>query len=221
MKSEEAGLLLLEEIFKIRKVECSDELNLRIHRGLSWLKKAFDLQDDPDLQFVSLWICFNAIYAEDLPISQDKQSLRTFLQRVCQVDKDGKIYHIIWDRFSQKIRALLDNPFIYQGFWDYQNQKISQIECHDGLEREKKKVYLALENKDSVSILLVVFNRLYTLRNQIVHGGATYNSSVNRKQLENGAQILTFLLPAFIQIIIENSKHLDLGKPYYPVVQVH
>lgn len=214
-------MLLLEEIFRIKKVECSDELNLRIHRGLSWLKKAFDLQEDPDLQFISLWICFNAIYAEDLPISQDKHSLRNFIQRVCEVDKDRKIYNLIWDRFSQKIRTLLDNPFIYQGFWDYQNQKISQMECHDGLEREKKKVYQALENKDSVGVLFVVFNRLYTLRNQIVHGGATYNSSVNRQQLDNAIQILTFLLPAFIQIMLENAKHLDLGKPYYPVVQVH
>ena len=32
-------MMLLEEIFKSKKAEHSDYFNLRIHRGLSWLKK--------------------------------------------------------------------------------------------------------------------------------------------------------------------------------------
>ena len=214
-------MLLLEEIFKMNKVKHSDSFNLRIHRGISWLKKSSYLSNDLDLQFISLWIAFNAIYAEDLPIAQDKQSLRKFLQVVCQADQEHKIYHLIWERFSQPIRAVLDNPFIYQGFWDYQNQKISQQTCDEGLKREKQKVLQALKDKDSAYILYIVFNRLYTLRNQIVHGGATYQSSVNRPQLHNAVQVLSILLPSFIQVLIENAQHLDLGKPYYPVVQLH
>ena len=212
-------MLLVEEVFRANKEQYSDAFNLRIHRGLSWLKKSFDFENDLDLKFMSLWVSFNAIYAQDFPISQDKQSLRQFLHLICQKDSEQKIYQVIWQRFSQSIRLLLDNPYIYQGFWDYQNQKISHEVCKEGLAQEKKKVSKALQEKDSVSILFVLFNRLYTLRNQILHGGSTYNSSLNRKQLYDSCQILAALLPIFIQILLENFETLDLGKPYYPVVQ--
>ncbi|MCL6241924.1 MULTISPECIES: HEPN domain-containing protein [Acinetobacter] len=213
-------MMLLEEIFKSKKSEHTDQFNLRIHRGLSWLKKSIDLQDDLDLQFISLWVSFNAIYAQDLQIAQDKQSLRQFLYVICQKDAEHKIYNILWERFSQPIRLFLDNPYVYQGFWDYQNQKISHDACKEGLAHEKQKVLHALKEKDSVDILMVLFNRMYTLRNQMVHGGATYKSSVNRKQLQDGCTILLALLPVFMVILLENAETLDLGKPFYPVVQV-
>ncbi|WP_180089759.1 MULTISPECIES: HEPN domain-containing protein [unclassified Acinetobacter] len=213
-------MMLLEEIFKSKKSEHTDQFNLRIHRGLSWLKKSIDLQDDLDLQFISLWVSFNAIYAQDLQIAQDKQSLRQFLYVICQKDAEHKIYNILWERFSQPIRFFLDNPYVYQGFWDYQNQKISHDACKEGLAHEKQKVLRALKEKDSVDILMVLFNRMYTLRNQMVHGGATYKSSVNRKHLQDGCTILSALLPVFMVILLENAETLDLGKPFYPVVQV-
>ncbi len=89
-------MLLIEEIFKSKKTQFSDQFNLRIHRGLSWLKKSMDLHDDLDLQFISLWISFNAIYAQDLVSAQDKQSLRQFLYLICQKDSKHKIYKILW-----------------------------------------------------------------------------------------------------------------------------
>lgn len=213
-------MLLIEEIFKSKKTQFSDQFNLRIHRGLSWLKKSMDLHDDLDLQFISLWISFNAIYAQDLVSAQDKQSLRQFLYLICQKDSEHKIYKILWERFSQPIRLFLDNPYVYQGFWDYQNQKISHDACKEGLAQEKQKVLRALSEKDSVDILMVLFNRMYTLRNQVVHGGATYNSSVNRKQLQDACTILLALLPVFMIILLENAATLDLAKPFYPMVQV-
>ncbi len=213
-------MMLLEEIFKSKKAEHSDYFNLRIHRGLSWLKKSLELDSDLDLKFMSLWISFNAIYAQDATLNQDKQALRQFLYLICQKDQEHKIYHILWDKFSHPIRLLLENPYVYQGFWDYQNQKISQHSWKEDFEQEKKKVHKALQEKASVDILFVVFNRLYTLRNQMIHGGATYNSSVNRQQLQDACNILVALLPIFMLVLLENAKTLDLGKPFYPVVQV-
>ncbi len=32
-------MLVLEEVYKSKKAENSEQFNLRIHRGLSWLKK--------------------------------------------------------------------------------------------------------------------------------------------------------------------------------------
>lgn len=211
---------MLEEVFKGNKAEYSDAFNLRIHRGLSWLKKSVELDSDLDLKFMSLWISFNAIYAQDLAFNQDKQAFRQFLYLICQKDQEDKIYHVLWNKLSQPIRLLLENPYVYQGFWDYQNQKISQQSWKEDFEQERKTVHKALKEKASVDILLIVFNRLYTLRNQIIHGGATCNSSVNRWQLQNACNILAALLPSFIFVMLENAQSLDLGKPFYPVVQV-
>ena len=213
-------MFMLEEVFKGNKAEYSDAFNLRIHRGLSWLKKSVELDSDLDLKFMSLWISFNAIYAQDLAFNQDKQAFRQFLYLICQKDQEDKIYHVLWNKLSQPIRLLLENPYVYQGFWDYQNQKISQQSWKEDFEQERKTVHKALKEKASVDILLIVFNRLYTLRNQIIHGGATCNSSVNRWQLQNACNILAALLPSFIFVMLENAQSLDLGKPFYPVVQV-
>ena len=55
------------------------------------------------------------------------------------------------------------------------------------------------------------------LRNQLIHGGATWNSSVNRSQVKDGAALLGVLLPIFIDILMDNPGN-DWGRPYYPVV---
>ena len=59
---------------------------------------------------------------------------------------------------------------------------------------------------------------LDVLRNQLVHGGATWNSSINRAQVKDGAAVLGWLLPVFIDIMLDNPDQ-DWGKPYYPVVK--
>ena len=64
----------------------------------------------------------------------------------------------------------------------------------------------------------MLFDRLYVLRNQLVHGGATWNSSINRAQVKDGAAVLGWLLPVFIDIMLENPDQ-DWGKPFYPVVK--
>ena len=42
--------------------------------------------------------------------------------------------------------------------------------------------------------------------------------SVNRNQVKDGARILAFLVPLFIDIMMDNPR-VDWGAPYYPVVE--
>jgi len=44
------------------------------------------------------------------------------------------------------------------------------------------------------------------------------NSGVNRAQVRDGAEILGFLMPAFIDIMMDYPNE-NWGKPYYPVVK--
>ena len=75
-----------------------------------------------------------------------------------------------------------------------------------------------LAAQDTATVLFVLFDRLYTLRNQMVHGGATYNSSANREQLKDACKILGSILPVMLSII-QKIAHKDWGKPFYPFVK--
>lgn len=63
-----------------------------------------------------------------------------------------------------------------------------------------------------------MFDRLYVLRIQLVHGEATRNSAVNRAQVREGAAILAFLMQVFVELMMENP-HSEWGRPFYPVVR--
>ena len=76
----------------------------------------------------------------------------------------------------------------------------------------------AIKQFDTGRILSIVFDRLYVLRNQLVHGGSTWNSSVNRSQVRDGAAVLGWLLPIFIDIMMDHHDR-DWGRPFYPVVE--
>lgn len=213
-------MLLLEEIYKSNKAQNSAHFNLRIHRGLGWFKKAIDLDQDLDFKFISLWISFHSLYADDADMNQHPGQLQQFFKKLCQKDLDHKIDKMIWDKYSQPMQALLDNSSLEQSFWDYRNQKISLESCQEVLQAQKQKVQDALQSRNSVEILSVLFRRLYTLHHQLMHGGAAYHSSLNHKSLQDSCRILGALLPVFICILLENSAALDLGKPFYPAAQV-
>ena len=63
----------------------------------------------------------------------------------------------------------------------------------------------------------MVFDRLSVLRNQLVHGGATWGGSINRPQVRDGTAILAFLIPVFVDVMLDNPLEY-WGRPFYPVV---
>lgn len=213
-------MLLLEEIYKSDKAQNSAHFNLRIHRGLSWFKKALELEQDLEFKFISLWISFQAIVADDQDLMQAPEKLQRFLDTLYQKDLEQKINRVLWEKYHPPIRALLESQYVDQGFWDYRNQKISLESCRNSLHMQQDKIQLALQERDSVEILKMLFQRLYSLHHQLMHGGTTYRSSLHRQSLEESCRVLGALLPIFICILLENAVALDLGKPFYPVAHV-
>ncbi|OOF41468.1 hypothetical protein BKK49_04840 [Rodentibacter rarus] len=200
----------------------AEDFRLRIHRAISWLEKSENAKelDDLDTQFIALWISFNSAYARELDVNTgDRNTFNLFLHLICRCDKEQRLYNLVWHKFSQSIRLLIKNQFVYQPFWDYHNGKISEREFLLAFERSKDKAYSALERGETQYILEVIFSCLYTLRNQILHGGATYNSRANREQLKDGCRVLSLLIPEMLQIMMENHQEINWGKPYYPVIR--
>ena len=179
-------------------------LTLRVHRALSWLQRA-EMAEDEDGRFIFLWIAFNAAYATEIDDNRrlsEQETFKGFLEKLCELDGHKQIEQLVWQEFSGSIRMLLDTPFVLQSFWDYHSGKISEAQWKDRLAQGKKMATLALASGNTPQLLGVVFNRLYTLRNQLIHGGATWNSSVNRKQLKDCANLLGKLVPVIIELMM-------------------
>lgn len=196
-------------------------LNLRVHRALSWLQRA-EMAEDEDGRFIFLWIAFNAAYATEIDDNRrlsEQETFKGFLEKLCELDEHKKIEHLVWQEFSGSIRILLDTPFVLQSFWDYHSGKISESQWKERLAQGKKMATLALASGNTPQLLGGVFNRLYTLRNQLIHGGATWNSSVNRKQLKDCANLLGKLVPLIIELMMAHPDTL-WGDACYPVVEM-
>tara|TARA_R110000868_G_scaffold405577_1_gene685082 strand:+ start:1423 stop:2076 length:654 start_codon:yes stop_codon:yes gene_type:complete len=199
----------------------SPELGLRVHRCLSWLERAEMADGDNDAKFIFLWISFNAAYAKEMPLDgsfSEKSTTESFFRAITGLDNDHRIYDAIWDRFPQSIRMFINNPYVFYPFWRYQNQLPGSENWSDEFERAKRRFNRALSDRDTRVVLSMLFERLYVLRNQLVHGGATWQSSINRDQVRDGASILACLAPLFADIMMENAD-VDWGPPYYPVVE--
>jgi len=198
-----------------------DNLNLRVHRALSWLQRA-EIAEDEDGRFIFLWISFNAAYANEFDERwrlSEQGTFRSFLSKLCELDENKQLEHLIWQQFSNCIRILLDTPYVLQSFWDFHSGKISEEQWKERLEQDKKIANRALANRDTQLLLGIVFNRLYTLRNQLVHGGATWNSSVNRKQLKDCTKLLYQLVCIIIELMMTHPDTL-WGDACYPVVDM-
>jgi len=198
----------------------SQSVALRTHRALSWLNRAEQEPDDQDARFIFLWIAFNAAYAYDVSINHrfsEKRLHVGFLNRLIASDRDKLLYHTVWEQFPNSIRLLLDNKYIYQPFWDFHGGKDPDNDWEVRFRHDTQAVQRALGRMDTRRILAVLFERLYVLRNQLVHGGCTWNSRVNRVQIRDGASIMGRLVPIIIHLMMSDSKAL-WGDPCYPVV---
>lgn len=194
-------------------------LTLRIHRALSWLNRA-EQAEDVDGKFIFLWIAFNAAYAQELDDSDrtsDKVAFTAFLQKLCDLDTSKCIDGLIWKEFSGSIRTLLDNPYVFNWFWEFQRNRIDESEWKERFASAKRSAQSALASGNTPVLLSVVFNRLYTLRNQLIHGGATWGGKVNRDQLRDCTRLLGNLVPVIIALMMDNPNAL-WGDAVYPVV---
>ncbi|MAD00859.1 MAG: hypothetical protein CMK76_13415 [Pseudomonadales bacterium] len=198
----------------------NENLALRTHRSLSWLNRA-EQAEDLDGQFIFLWIAFNAAYATEIDERQrlsEQETFKLFLNKLCELDQQSTLEKLVWQAFPNSIRVLLDNPYVFQSFWDYQSGKLTHDQWQQRFSAGKHRAKTALGSRDTATVLAVVFSRLYTLRNQLIHGGATWNGQVNREQLRDCVAILGQLVPLVVEIMLDNPNTL-WGDACYPVVK--
>lgn len=203
-------------------------LNLRVHRALSWLDRSEQAENDLDAQFIFLWIAFNAAYAnefEDEYRLSEQKTFLSFIRKLCDLDDNNYLSDLVWKEFAGSIRVLLGNKFVFKPFWQFQKNKLTALDpAEEELRWQAKfktanaRAHKALGNKDTVGVLTVIFSRLYTLRNQTLHGGATWGSKVNREQMRDAVNFLQKFIPRIIEVMMNNADEL-WGEPCFPVVE--
>lgn len=192
---------------------------IRLHRAISWLKRAEREADDHDARFIFLWIAFNAAYAHEFGFEQpERELLRAFLARLVAVDAGKTLHQVVFKEFSGPVRLLIDNKYVFDPFWRALRDHDASGQWGERFNRDKKAALRAVVDHEPVTVLGVIFDRLYVLRNQLVHGGATWNSKINRRQVGDGANLLHSLLPTMIALMLDHPG-LDYGEIAYPVIE--
>ena len=205
-----------------------DDLRLRVHRAISWGLRAEKEAEDADVRFLLLWIGFNAAYAripaafaEGEKAPSEWQVFQGYFQALVDIDEEGRIFSVVWERFFRKDSSTFGwvrNKYVFAPFWEHVHGKPGRERWNSRLAASAREFNRARKEKDTVLLLTKVFDSLYTLRNQLMHGGATWDSKVNREQVNDGAEIMSWMLPIFVDLMMENSDKL-WGKPFYPVIE--
>jgi hypothetical protein len=170
------------------------------------------------MQFVALWISYNACYANDDHSENDlteRKQFNEFISKLVGHDHEKRFYNLLWQKFSGPVRLIIENQFIFKPFWDAQRgEKVNWKKLFDKSNEDAKRY---LSKVEIAKLIEVVLDRLYMLRNQIMHGGATYKSKVNRAQVRDACNILKLFIPIIIDIMMEKRGE-EWGEIYYPVV---
>ena len=202
----------------------------RMRRAYAWHERSRREGTEDIERFMFLWIAFNAAYGDeaalrDLVEREDERGseshrFKAFLRNVVAKDEAGVLERVVWDEFTGPIRLLLSNRYVFHPFWKavWASERDGHWRRHfKSREREAKR---ALARRDTFTVLRVVFDRLYILRNQIFHGGTTYPSGFGRDQIRDGSRIMASLVPAILDIMrqdIDADPDSQLwGKVAYP-----
>jgi len=197
-----------------------EALRVRVHRAISWLARAERETGDPDARFLFLWIAFNAAYASAFGFeASERAETGRFIDRVLGLDRGGRLHGVLFEQFSGPVRTLIGNPYVYEPFWRALREHDASERWKSDFDTERKRAFEALLGQRTDVVLRIVLDRLHTLRNQTVHGGATWNSSANRAQLADAARILGSLMPVVIDLLIEAPVD-EFGEVAYPLVAV-
>lgn len=191
---------------------------MRIHRAISWLARAEQEADDQDARFVFLWIALNAAYAKEFGFEQsERDQTRAFIEKVLACDRTGRLQDAVFRQFTGPIRTLVENKFVFEPFWRALRAHDSSDAWEQQFTSGKRLAMKALMERQTGLVLSIVLDRLHVLRNQLVHGGATWNSAANRTQVKDSAAILSTIMPIIIDVMMGEGD-ADFGAIAYPHV---
>ena len=193
--------------------------SIRFHRACSWMARVEEIPEgqDHDLGLVGFWIAFNSLYgqwdAQKREPRPDRESWRAFVDRILKLDRDGYVTGALQEH-KRLVMSLLEDEYLSSFFW--------QEPCAKRAGQSKKAAHNAqtwyIEQRWTM-VLDEILARVYLMRCQLVHGAATYGSTLNRTSLKWCVMMMQRLLPAMLLVWIDHGADEDWGPMCYPPVK--
>lgn len=203
---------------RFQHLSCAIDVNfrMRLRRALSWMHAAQTYRQDIDIAFIALWIAFNACYAAGGADKHTKTRnvYEHFFRKLAQYDTDKCLWRSVCCGQREAVLGLIKSKYSFSPYWNA--KKDHSIEWGSRLEKTQEFVMQSLQTEDLEAMLSVVFDRLYVIRNQIMHGGAAHGIDYNRKMLTAGYQVLEAMMPIIVAIMMTRPD-VDWGEVYFPI----
>lgn len=191
----------------------------RLYRAQSWIQRAVGLRrvGDLDGRFIFYWIAFNALYGHAKYIAEDWQgegaSIHDSLGRIGRLSRHRRGLREMLTKVEADLAALLRNQFLCKEYW---TEGFTDA-LDDSLHAAESTVRGAIRGTDSVIALLIrIFDRLYVLRIQLIHGCAKDGSSANRASLEPAVAVMAPFVPLYWATMKRAGGGEDWGPLPYP-----
>ncbi len=203
-----------------RKISEKQHNEDRIRRAESWLKRSEvaeanrnHARSDEERaaldceRFIFLWISFNAAYGGELIDDRggrypaESQKFSEFLAKILARDTKQAIKTILWVTYSDPVRVLLKNQYVFSLFWRSIRDTSVDFSWKHSFDTRNKRAFSALLKGDIHAVLREVFDRLYILRNQLFHGGATFATGWGQSQVRDGSRIMASIVPEILNLM--------------------
>jgi len=195
-----------------------EPLRIRIHRAFSWLQRVEEL-DDPaalDTALIFQWTALNSVYgrwdeAMREPVS-DRESLPTFLDRMIELDADERITGVL-NEHRKLVMSIFEDAYLTKFFWEHPSDERARK-----TQKTKFDARTWYQQGQYRLILDRLMERIYFLRCQLIHGGATSGGRLNRTAVRDCSTMLGQLIMAIMLMLIDGGWEEDWGPLCYPPV---
>lgn len=196
-------------------------VRIRVHRALTWLAFAERCgADDLDARLIAQWIALNSLYGRwdgnaGSPMP-DRESLREFTVQVLAHDHDGLVAAVL-GAHGKLALSLFEDRYLCRHFWE-------EPTAPRGRQRNREAAWGSATAREHLRegrhapVLARVLDRVHFVRNQLVHGGSSYNGRLNRAAVRRSSQMMEHLLACFLQVIMEHGYMDDWGELCYPPI---
>lgn len=200
----------------------AEGLRIRVHRACGAIGQAESLEavgeaSSNDAALVFRWVALNALYGRwdgerGAPVP-DRRALDSFTSEAARVDSSGRLGSTLAE-LREEARSLLESPFLIERFWS--DQEWDRVRPQRG--RAAKFGGEVVEKRTGAAMHRLLIS-VYFLRCQLVHGGATLGSSMNREVVEPGSRVLALATGQLAALVIEHGTEMKWGEVCYPPVR--
>jgi hypothetical protein len=166
-----------------------------------------------------LWISFNAAYArliEEQSTANERDRYEQFLRLMVVADRKRQLSALLFSDFADSLTRLIENQYVSFDYWQHQLYPDRSISWESEFSKSIRRAEKAVREQDILPYLMIVLSRVQVLRNQIMHGAATYGSGTNREQVRDATHFMRQFVPMMLEIMLVDPEQ-DWGEVMYPV----